>query len=169
MKLLRSIYSICTLIVLSLQIIVVADGSSCRLITPGKSDIIGEGRYAASTVRSAIQAEREKGFTETKAKGIVGEFAAVGYIHSNDVFGHRYTSIRDMLKDLGCTIVKDSLRGRGDTGIDDIFVVTKSDGTPNYSFKPLFHESKFSSSCALKLARTKTMCDQMSIDWLKQT
>ena len=91
----------------------------------------------------------------------------MGYIHSNDVFGHRYTSIRNVLKDLGCTIVENYLKGSGDTGIDDIFVVTKSDGTPNYSFKPLFHESKFSSSCALKLARTKTMCDQMSIDWLK--
>ncbi|MDP3935573.1 MAG: hypothetical protein Q8Q56_01060 [Alphaproteobacteria bacterium] len=155
-------------IVLTYSLPILSGAGSCRVIMPDEDNIIGKARYNLTSIKSSIlAAQATERLIEEKDKGIIGERAAVKYIHSHNVLGHDYTSIRDVLTDLGCSIMEDALRGAGNQGIDDIFVVTKMDETPNYSHKPLFHESKFSSSCRLVLPNTKTMCQQMSLEWLK--
>lgn len=79
-------------------------------------------------------------------------------------------SIVTIFQEMGCQ-VEPMLRDRGDRGIDDIFLVEtynwgRRTWEIDWNHAPIFHESKYSTSCHLKLSKTKTMCQQMSIQWL---
>lgn len=168
MRFYRSICIAAILLTYSLSILLGAD--SCSVIMPNKSDIIGSARYTPARIKDIFTAQVRNGLTETEANGKVGELVAIEYFRSNEVFQRVYVNLSDVLKKMGCDIVEDSLKGSGDTGIDDIFVIPTSERTgfrPDFRTRPIFHESKFSSSCKLVLPDTKTMCQQMSLEWLK--
>lgn len=107
--------------------------------------------------------------SESKIKGRLGELSALDYFARNSVMDKKYVSLTNVFKDMGCEILSDYLKDGKDAGIDDIFVIqtgNRSGFTPDFRTTPIFHESKFSSRCQLILPDTKTMCQQMSFDWL---
>lgn len=168
MRLYRSICIAVILLTYSLPIL--SGAGSCSVIMPAESNIIGSARYKPTSIKDILTAQRKEGLTETKAKGKVGELVAVEYFKSNEVLEHVYVNLRDVLEKMGCEITEDYLKGPGDKGIDDIFVIQTGERTgfrPDFRTRPIFHESKFSSSCKLVLPDTQTMCQQMSLEWLK--
>jgi hypothetical protein len=168
MRLYRSICIAFIVLIYSLPIL--SGAERCSVIIPDESSIIGSTRYTPASIKGIFTAQVRNGLTETKAKGKVGELGAVEYFRRNEVFGHVYVNLRNVLEKMGCEIIEDYLKGAGDRGVDDIFVIQTSERTgfrPDFRTRPIFHESKFSSSCKLILPDTKTMCQQMSLEWLK--
>jgi len=109
----------------------------------------------------------QKKLPSKKVKGILGEVAARDVIERKLSSHQRnLVSITTMFRKQGCVAI-DFLRDNADRGIDDIFVVLRADGWIDRNFKPVFHEAKFDGNCKLRLSKTSTLCEQLSVQWLK--
>ncbi|MBS0272521.1 MAG: hypothetical protein JSR85_07745 [Proteobacteria bacterium] len=124
--------------------------------------------FKPSYVRRLTQEEMERRkVSETKAKGIVGEKLSRFVIESDIRLGdQKLVSMFTYFENMGCNITP-YLRSNADQGIDDVFVVLTKDGRINRSYNPLFHEAKYNGSCNLRLSTTKTICDQLSFQWIE--
>lgn len=108
--------------------------------------------------------KKKKRITTTKAKGIVGEK------YARDEIEARYkgkVSLFTYFESKGCNI-NQHIRGKGDQGLDDIFVTLNARGQINREIPPIFHEAKYNGQCNLQLNTTKTMCQQLSIKWIER-
>lgn len=139
----------------------------CEFVEVDKSNPIYQAQYHYSFINEAIDSVKVKrGLTESKAKGVVGELWARYVIEGGEIPALKgYVSITTMFKNKGCTI-QETLRSHADQGIDDIFVVLRSDGWINQNYNPVFHEAKFDGRCDLRLKDTKTLCGQLSFQWI---
>lgn len=124
---------------------------------------------SSSAIKETIRhVQKTRELTLPKAKGVVGELVAKKAIESGKLtYANQIplVSITTMFSQKGCEVIP-YLRDNADRGIDDIFVVLKKDGWINKNYPPLFHESKYDTKCDLKLRPTKTLCDQLSLQWL---
>lgn len=167
MKLTKNIYSFVVLSLLSFQITSIS--FACDVIIPGEDDIIAKTVFSKKEMESMLRTAKEIETSETKIKGRLGELAALHYFNTHEVFDQTYVNLRDVFGDMGCEVVSNYLKDEKDAGIDDIFVIQTGENSglkPDFRTNPIFHESKFSSSCELRLPDTKTMCQQMSPEWL---
>lgn len=144
-----------------------ATNGKCEIIEVDKSKPIAQFHYKKSFVESLIRQEQKNyNLTLKKAKGKVGEFLAKNVIEDGKVEKLAgYVSITTMFENRGCTI-QEILRSKADQGIDDIFVVLRTDGWIDQRYAPIFHEAKYDSNCSLKLKNTVTLCQQLSFQWL---
>lgn len=105
-----------------------------------------------------------KKYTESKAKGVVGEKQARDRIEKSSRM--RRVSLFTYFDKMGCDITP-LIRGKGDQGLDDIFVTLDGNGRINRKVSPIFHEAKYSGRCQFLLNHTATICDQLSISWIQ--
>ncbi|AIL12300.1 hypothetical protein IM40_00235 [Candidatus Paracaedimonas acanthamoebae] len=155
-----------TLLISSFSYVQATDGR-CEIIEVDKKQPLYQTNFKASTVQSLIQKQQEdEDLTLEQAKGKVGELLARKVIEKRKVNSlSGYVSITTMFKNQGCTI-QEELRSNADQGIDDIFVVLRTDGWINRRYAPIFHEAKYNGKCSLKLKDTVTLCQQLSFQWL---
>lgn len=117
-------------------------------------------KYPRGSVTRAIQDLEKRKYNKTAAKGLVGEIAAEQMMREKG-----YISIRALFKMNGCNV---SFRHSGDQGIDNVYVVQSRNGWIDRRYKPIFHESKYRTNCRPRLASTKRISEQLSLDWLNQ-
>ncbi len=133
-----------------------------------KSTPLVHKKYLPSYVNSLIQTEQARyHLTLAKAKGRVGELLARDIIERGylKLSGKNVVSVTTMFQNKRCRI-QEALRSEADQGIDDIFVVLRADGWIDQRYNPIFHESKYDGRCNLKLKDTRTLCGQLSVQWL---
>ena len=139
--------------------------SDCENVTLSLRPIV----YKCDKTRVAQEVDelKRRGFSDSQAKGITGEMLARRTIENNVEFGNRSdpVSICTLFARKGCQ-VEGLVKDNADRGIDDIFVFPRKDGWINRNESPVFHEAKYSSGCNVKLSKTETMCDQLSVQWL---
>jgi hypothetical protein len=119
-------------------------------------------KVIANKVREE-QANNKK-YTESKAKGVVGEKQARDRVETSSRM--RRVSLFTYFENMGCDI-KSYIRGKGDQGLDDIFVTLDGNGRINRKVGPIFHEAKYNGRCQLLLNHTATICDQLSTPWIQ--
>lgn len=138
-----------------------APPSLCEEIRVDRRQVMCRQEYDVSEIRKEFSTLLQRGYSATKAVGRIGELCARETIEEQT----EYISIVTLFRKMGCH-VENHIRDGADRGIDDIFVVAAANGTINRNFNPLFHEAKFSENCELRLASTKTICQQLSEEWL---
>lgn len=142
--------------------------STCELIEVDKSKPLYKTSFNSSAIESSIsRLQEDNGLTLEQAKGKIGELAARITIEDGaiNLSGNRLVSISQLFQTKGCN-VNEQLRDNADRGIDDIFVVRGRDGWIDRNYAPVFHESKYDGRCSLKLSHTRTLCQQLSFEWL---
>ena len=138
-----------------------ADPQVCETIQVDRRRIMCRQQYDVNQLKRDELRWKKQGFSEKKARGILGEDYARDAIESQTTYVSLFTHFQDM----GCQ-VQESLRDGADRGLDDIFVVLSKSGRIDRRMKPLFLEAKYSSSCMLTLSNTNTLCQQLSVQWL---
>lgn len=138
-----------------------APPSLCEEIQVDRRQVICRQEYDVSELGKELSTLQQRGYSATKAVGRIGELCARQTIEAKT----EYVSISTLFRKMGCQ-VENHIRDGADRGIDDIFVVAAANGRINRNFNPLFHEAKFSKKCKLRLASTKTICQQLSEEWL---
>mgnify|MGYP001395001052 CR=1 FL=1 len=133
----------------------------CEEIQVDRRRIWCKSNYDVAGMNENFTTLQQRGYTPKKALGVLGELYARKTIEENT----KYISIITLFKKMGCHVEND-IRDGADRGVDDIFVVPTIDGRINQNFNPIFHEAKFNGNCQLKLAKTKTICQQLSMQWL---
>jgi len=144
------------------------DGETCQKVALVQPSIHGQ-KFDEIAVKKAITTlVKEHKLSLEQAKGRVGELAARSAIEniSESKLGARYVSIYTYFHNKGCSVVE-HIKGSGDQGIDDIFVVLRKDGYIDKRYTPIYHEAKFDGEGVLKLKGTKTRCMQLSNPWLR--
>jgi hypothetical protein len=140
----------------------------CEYVEVDKSKPLHTVYFRPSDIERAIDRQQEiNHLSLSKAKGSVGELLARSEIEKGALLlkGKKLVSITTMFRQQGCNVEK-YLRDGADRGIDDIFVVLREDGWINKNYHPVFHEAKYNGKCNMRLATTKTLCDQLSFQWL---
>jgi hypothetical protein len=133
----------------------------CELVEVDRRRVWCKSKYSVTEMKKNFDALKRKGYNSKKAVGVLGERYARNTIERDT----QYVSITTLFDKMGCTVTQ-HIRDGADRGIDDIFVVRAADGTINRNYNPIFHEAKFDGKCKLKLATTKTLCQQLSKQWL---
>jgi hypothetical protein len=133
----------------------------CELVEVDRRKVWCRSKYTEAQLKKDFSALKKGGFNSKKAVGVLGEMYARDTIEKNT----QYVSITTLFEKMGCKVTQ-HIRDGADRGIDDIYVVAASDGTINRNYNPIFHEAKFDGKCKLKLATTKTLCQQLSKQWL---
>lgn len=125
-----------------------------------------ETQYMPASVTRAVGDYERQGHSKRVAKGLVGELVAEKEMQKSARLGDNpLVSIRSIFEQNGCEV---SFRHSGDRGIDNVFVVQDPrTGWIDKRYNPVFHESKFRSDCRPRLSSTKTLSQQLSLDWLK--
>lgn len=125
-----------------------------------------EERFAPHSIIRLINDLEREGHSNNAAKGILGERVAKSEIEKGKVTLARHTlkTVQAVFQENGCNV---SFKHSGDRGIDSVFVVQGDDGWIDPRFNPIFHESKFSRACRVRLSQTRTLSEQLSFDWLK--
>ena len=108
--------------------------------------------------------QKKDELTESKAKGVIGEKYARK--HLEEKTRGKVISLFTYFESKGCNITQ-HIRGKGDQGLDDIFVTLNASGQINRKIAPIFHEAKYNGRCQLLLNETQTICDQLSNTWIQ--
>jgi len=112
-------------------------------------------------ITTMFEGKEGKFLTVTKAKGQVAERETKRFFEKGSV-----VSLITFFEMRGCNM-KGVFHNGADQGIDDIFVHLSQDSRSiDRRYKPLFVEAKYSKDCRMKLAKTKTICTQLSKVWL---
>ena len=140
--------------------------TKCEIVEMDTDHPIITRQYQASSIRKAISKLEDQGYSNTQAKGKLGERVSQDVLESLPLNNARLISIETILRQSGCSRISKILRS-GDRGIDDIFVALTPHRYIDLSQCPIFHEAKYDGRCAKKLSRTKHQCGQLARQWLK--
>jgi len=115
----------------------------------------------ADIITTMFEGKEGKILPITKAKGQVAERETKRFFEKGSV-----VSLVTFFEMRGCNM-KGVFHNGADHGIDDIFVhLTPDRQHIDRHYKPLFVEAKYSEACRMQLAKTKTICTQLSKVWL---
>lgn len=140
---------------------VLADPPVCEEIQVDRRRVLCKRDYDSRKLERDLTSLKKSGHSPLKARGILGELYARDTLETKT----KYVSLFTYFQRMGCTI-QEELRDGADRGLDDIFVILTKEGRVNRGRKPLFLEAKYSSQCSLKLQQTRTLCQQLSLQWL---
>jgi len=137
--------------------------AACDDVILSKSEIRARKMLEPQHLKKNIALLQKNGWSPTKAKGVAGEWETKRFFEEGPL---GVVSLVTFFKTRGCDMTPIFHNGAGH-GIDDIFVYLTQDGQHiDRRHKPIFVEAKYSEDCRIKLAKTKTICTQLSKVWL---